>query len=87
MRLVTRRVGPVSARTLRELDLAEKRHRGRIAAVDPVTRRYFLGDTIQDAFFKARAAFPDKRPFYFHRIGFTFVERLAGGLKSIPKRS
>ena len=72
-----RRVGRVPSSLLNDIDRSEKRLRGKIVAVDPESRRYFVGATVMKAFQAARASFPDGRPFVFHRIGFPYVHRIA----------
>jgi len=47
----------------------EKKHRGQFLAIDVESGRYFLGETQEEAFKKAKKHLPTKI-FYFVKIGF-----------------
>ena len=51
-------------------DRLVQEHCGRFAAIDPDTRRYFLGDTSAEVLGMAHDAMPDIQ-FYLKRIGYT----------------
>lgn len=56
--------------------------KGWIAAVEPESGKYVLEKTLLRAAKKARKKFPQK-VFYFLRIGYPYVHRQMGGLKTI----
>jgi hypothetical protein len=59
------------AKEVYEQDLRERleaQHRDEFVAVEPVSRRFFLGDTFIAAALAAREAFPDRKSFVI-RIG------------------
>lgn len=55
----------------------EKEHFDRIVAIDTERKEVAgIGDTILQAYEQAKAKFPDKKQFYFRRVGKTYVERV-----------
>ena len=57
-----------------------KGERGRIAAIEPDSGDYFLGDTLTEVLQEARREYPDKI-FYSIRIGYDYVHELKAGLQ------
>jgi hypothetical protein len=57
-----------SEKVLREIHGRSRQDRGKIAAVEPQSGQYFLGETLVEAAKKARNGSPD-RIFYFVRVG------------------
>lgn len=57
-----------SRKILREIHQRIDQDRGKIAAVEPRSGKYFLGETLVEAAKEARNIFPD-RIFYFVRVG------------------
>ncbi len=58
-------------------NLLEPQQTGRYVAVEPETRRYFLGDTGTDALVAAHEAMPQSL-FYLKRIGHEVTHRIGG---------
>lgn len=59
-----------------------KSEKGMIAAIEPDTGSYFLGETLLEALKKAKKQYPDKI-FYSVRIGYPFAHEHRGGIKRI----
>lgn len=57
-----------SEKILREIHHRSGQDRGKIAAVEPRSGEYFLGETLVEAAKKARKSFPGGT-FYFVRVG------------------
>lgn len=57
-----------SERVLRKIHGRSRQDRGKIAAVEPRSGRYFLGETFVQTAREARKSFPG-RTFYFVRVG------------------
>ena len=57
-----------SEKVLQEIHRRSGQDRGKIAAVEPRSGRYFLGETLVEAAKEARKSFPG-RIFYFIRVG------------------
>lgn len=51
------------------------KHRGKIAAIDPATGRFFLGEDEMEVILEARRAMP-KTIFEIKRLGFPYVHSL-----------
>lgn len=85
MRIAAQQLTRVPDEFLVKIDKLEKDRRGEVVAIDPLTREYFVGSNVMEAYAQARAGFPDKRPFVFHRIGYPYVYRHVGGLKLVSK--
>jgi hypothetical protein len=62
------RIERPSEKVLREIHGRSRQDRGKIAAVEPRSGRYFLGKTLVDAANEARKSFPGGT-FYFVRVG------------------
>lgn len=58
-------------------ELLEPSHTGRYVAIEPVSGKYFLGDTGTEALLGARRALP-KSQFYLARVGFPAADTLSG---------
>lgn len=57
-----------SEKVLREIHGRSRQDRGKIAAIEPRSGQYFLGETLVQAAREARKSFPG-RTFYFVRVG------------------
>ncbi len=57
-----------SEKVLREIHRRSVQDKGKIAAVEPRSGQYFLGETLVEAAKEARKSFPDG-VFYFVRVG------------------
>ncbi len=69
------------AKEVYEQDLRERLeagHRNDYVAIEPVSRRFFLGDTFIAAALAAREAYPDRRSFVI-RIGHEAAFHLGAG--------
>ena len=53
-----------------------KNKKGKMVAIEPVSQKWFFGNTLLEALKKAKEVFPD-RIFYFERVGY----KAAGMLK------
>ena len=62
------RIKRPSEKVLREIYGRSRQYRGKIAAVEPRSGQYFLGETLGEAAKEARKSFPGKI-FYFIRVG------------------
>jgi hypothetical protein len=58
-------------------DVLEPEQTGQFVAIEPETRRYFIGGDGSDALVAAHGAMPDGL-FYLKRIGYEFAHRMGG---------
>ena len=67
-----------SEKVLREIHRRSVQDKGKIAAVEPRSGHYFLGQTLIEAAKEARNSFPGK-VFYFIRVGSRTAHRYQAG--------
>ena len=58
-------------------ELLEPSQAGRYVAIEPVSGKYFLGDTGTEALLEARRALPEA-VFYLARVGYPAADTLSG---------
>ena len=82
MKTLNRRVPPLerpSPRVLRKVQALATEHEGEIAAIEPRTGEFFIGDGVLEAIRKGRRKHP-RGVFYLVRIGYEAVDFQSGGL-------
>lgn len=65
--------------------ILEPRHFGEYVAIEPVTRRYFLGETATAALVTASKAMPEHQ-FFLMRVGYPAAHKLGGHGLRIRRR-
>lgn len=78
------RTRPVPKRLVDLINRREARHKGKLVVIEPESGEYFIGDTMMEAFRKARRRYPD-RTFVFKRIGYRWTVRQVGGLGKVGR--
>lgn len=74
------RVARPAATVLRKIHALAPKSRGKIAAVEPESGQFYLGDTFPEATVKALKKHPGKA-FYIVRVGFPTAHWHRGGMR------
>lgn len=80
----TVRTPRVPKRLLDLINRQQARHKGKLVVIEPESGDYFIGETMMEAFSKARRRHPDKT-FVFKRIGYRWTVRQVGGLGKVVR--